>query len=427
MTVATTVDTFGARLRAVRQRAGLSQAEAGGERYSASYISHLESGRRQPTDEVITHLAIRLGVGLDELVATDQQAYASGSAATALLVANSALREAQRIGDPELICERANEVAAQAVRSRRADLWWHAECCRLHALVALGSYRMVCDIGTMLARHPITQGSAQLECEILAQLARAHRAMGELKAAIDVGSRARALADAHEVEPAVHVEVLNVHVAALMDSGETTEAAAATATLRELRDQVQSPQVRAQVAWVLGNVAFLTGDVTEGLAEHQQAMELFRPEVDLSLWARFRQASARMRLDAGLTDGVAELIDAAAAALSLVGSAADRANLEMVRAAQALAQGDPQSAVTLCDGVLEGGTALSPQSSADLYVLRHRALLALDETAAARESLRAAAELYEEAGAWQRAVVTWRTRADLEDDLTIVVWSDPDA
>lgn len=416
MAVMTTVDTFGARLRSVRQSAGLSQAEAGGDQYSASYISHLESGRRQPTDEVITHLAIRLGVGLDELVATDQQAYASGSAATALLVADSALREAQRIGDPELICARATEVATQAVRSRRADLWWHAECCRLHALVALGSYRMVCDVGTVLARHPITHGSAQLECEVLAQLARAHRAMGELEAAIGVTTRANGLASAHEVQPAVQVEVLNVHIAALMDSGQVTAAAESTVTLRELRDLVESPQTRAQVAWVLGNVAFLTGDTAGGLAEHEQAMELFRPEVDLSLWARFRQASARMRLDAGLTEGVAELIDAAAAALSLVGSPADRANLEMVRAAQALAQGDAQSAVTLCDGVLEGDTALSPQSSADLYVLRHRAFIALDETALARESLRSAAELYEEAGAWQRAVTVWRTRADLEDD-----------
>ena len=409
-----TVDTFGTRLRSVRQSAGLSQAEAGGDRYSASYISHLESGRRQPTDEVITHLAIRLGVGLDELLATDQQAYASGSAATALLVADSALREAQRLGDPELICARATEVATQAVRSRRADLWWHAESCRLHALVALGSYRMVCEIGTLLARHPITHGSAQLECEVLAQLARAHRAMGELEAAIAVTTRAHALASDNEVQPAAHIEVLNVHIAALMDSGRVEEAAQSTTTLRDLRGLVESPQIRAQVAWVLGNVAFLTGDITGGLAEHQQAMELFRPEVDLSLWARFRQASARMRLDAGLTEGVAALIDAAATALSLVGSPADRANLEMVRAAQALAQGDPQSSVTLCDGVLEGGTALSPQSSADLHVLRHRALVALDEAEMARESMRAAAELYEEAGAWQRAVTAWRIRADLE-------------
>lgn len=411
----TTVDTFGARLRAVRQRVGLSQADAGGERYSASYISHLESGRRQPTDEVITHLAIQLGVGLDELVATDQQAYASGSAATALLVADSALREAQRIGDPELICARAVEVATQAVRAHRADLWWHAECCRLHALVALGSYRAVCDLATLLARHPITNGSPQLECEVLAQLARAHRAMGELESAITVTSRAHGLAATHEVQAAVHVEVLNVHIAALMDSGQTAAAGESAAELRELRELVESPQIRAQIAWVLGNVAFLTGDVSGGLAEHQEAMRLFRPEVDLSLWARFRQASARMRLDVGLTDGVAELIDAAATALSLVGSPADRANLEMVRAAQSLAQGDPQSAITLCDGVLEGAITLSPQSSADLYVLRHRALVALGENELARASLRAAAELYEEAGAWQRAVTVWRTRAELED------------
>ena len=58
---------FGARLRETRKRLGLSQSELGGDRYSGSYISHLESGRRAASAEVIEFLAGRLGVEVEEL------------------------------------------------------------------------------------------------------------------------------------------------------------------------------------------------------------------------------------------------------------------------------------------------------------------------------------------------------------------------
>ena len=46
MTASLAHDGFGARLRETRKRLGMSQTELGGDRYTGSYISHLESGRR---------------------------------------------------------------------------------------------------------------------------------------------------------------------------------------------------------------------------------------------------------------------------------------------------------------------------------------------------------------------------------------------
>ena len=57
-----------ARLRQARREAGLSQAEAGGDALSASYVSLLESGRRRPTDAALAVLAERLGCTVDYLV-----------------------------------------------------------------------------------------------------------------------------------------------------------------------------------------------------------------------------------------------------------------------------------------------------------------------------------------------------------------------
>lgn len=414
MSTDTVVGTFGSRLRELRVRAGLSQAEVGAGRYSGSYVSHLESGRRQPSDEVVTFFAGQLGVSVDELLGADRHSYAAGSAALSVLEADSALWEAQRIGDPAEVCERAETVVRLAAEARRADLWWHAQRCRLHALSKLGRFGAACEAGGELARHPITLGSPQLECDVLAHLARAHRARGQLERAVQLSARAVELA-AGDVPREVSVEALVVQVACLMDAGRVDEATPVVQQLAEIRDEVTSGQVLGQIAWVLGNVAFLTGDVDTGRAEHATALRLFRPEIDLPLWARFRQASARLHLQAGLAEDVAPLIDAAALALSLVGSPGDLADLETVRAEHALALGRPHEALLLCDGVLTEPTPLSPQSQADVLGLRHRARRALGDIDGARADLRLAAERYEQAGAWQRAVLMWRERAALED------------
>jgi tetratricopeptide (TPR) repeat protein len=60
--------SVGARVRRFRRAKGMSQEEVAAPRYSAAYISHIESGGRRPTDEVLDHIAGRLGVSVDELL-----------------------------------------------------------------------------------------------------------------------------------------------------------------------------------------------------------------------------------------------------------------------------------------------------------------------------------------------------------------------
>ena len=54
--------TVGERLRLLRRSAGLSQAELAGGRFSKEYVSQIERGKTQPTDETLEWLADRLGV-----------------------------------------------------------------------------------------------------------------------------------------------------------------------------------------------------------------------------------------------------------------------------------------------------------------------------------------------------------------------------
>src|SRR5438132_2329855 len=63
------VDTVvGSRLRAARQRAGLTQRALAGERYTGAYVSALEGGLVRPSWAALTYLSARLGLATDELI-----------------------------------------------------------------------------------------------------------------------------------------------------------------------------------------------------------------------------------------------------------------------------------------------------------------------------------------------------------------------
>ena len=60
--------TVGPRLRAARHRAGLTQRQLAGDRYTAAYISALEVGLVRPSWAALTYLSGRLGLPIHELV-----------------------------------------------------------------------------------------------------------------------------------------------------------------------------------------------------------------------------------------------------------------------------------------------------------------------------------------------------------------------
>src|SRR5438552_4425365 len=53
---------FASRLREERQRAGLTKTALAKPRYTVSYISQIEAGRRTPSPEAMAYLAERLGI-----------------------------------------------------------------------------------------------------------------------------------------------------------------------------------------------------------------------------------------------------------------------------------------------------------------------------------------------------------------------------
>ena len=58
----------GGRIRAAREKAGLTQAQLAGDRYTAAYISALERGLAKPSLASMAYVAPRLGIRIADLV-----------------------------------------------------------------------------------------------------------------------------------------------------------------------------------------------------------------------------------------------------------------------------------------------------------------------------------------------------------------------
>ncbi len=83
---------LGGRLHAARERAGLSQTQAGAPRYPSSYISALEHGRHLPSIEALTLIATNLGLSVGELLTGEAE---PADPATAIARALQSVRAAR--------------------------------------------------------------------------------------------------------------------------------------------------------------------------------------------------------------------------------------------------------------------------------------------------------------------------------------------
>jgi tetratricopeptide (TPR) repeat protein len=149
-TAASRVPRLGERLRQLRVAAGLTQSELAGDRFSKEYISQIERGKTRPTVETIDWLALRLAVDAGYL--------ASGVSADERAKAEAILARADALGEER----RWGESVEEYRRAHAAVLGTGSQELRLRALAGEG---------TALAYH------------------------GEVRAALELLTEARALAE----------------------------------------------------------------------------------------------------------------------------------------------------------------------------------------------------------------------------------------
>ncbi|MHA7264414.1 helix-turn-helix domain-containing protein [Arthrobacter sp. TMN-37] len=389
---------FGEELRRARTAKALTQGELGAGRYSASYISLLESGQRQPTKEMAWHFAEMLQ--LDPQTVLGWIRTGPSDEAGALVAAMQHAQGAFDLKDFTLAASEAEYVATLALEQSNTVVWWHFTNLQAEAYAAIRRYDLSEQVLTELLAHPMTGEWPELQATVLSGMSIVKRNTGALGAAITL---ARAAATAAEALPDYAVTRLKcgfILVAALSMKGDLEEAWEKALPLSHLHSVqgVPSPTI-GRAGWVVGNIAFRRGDIETGLIQHKLAAEHITPQADVRLWAHFNRASATVRLKAGLSDAAVEQCLAnAELGFRISGTDIERVELLLAQAHLKALRGHVDALLPLLATVQELDVDLDFEHTALLERLLAKHYCAVDDLMRARTHYLRAAKLYSDAG-----------------------------
>lgn len=278
---------FGPRLRRARLAAGLSQTALAGDDLSPSYVSHLESGRRDPTPAVAALLARRLGVAVSDLLpevaagpehdlVLAQAALGLGNPAEALALLapwESRLSDVTAlVADPLLF--RAAEVRAAALERQG------------HVLDAL---RLLETLRTAAESAPARLPWVGVSVSLL----RLYREQGDMARAIDLGEAALRRGADLQIDHAPGFAALVSTVAGVYaERGDLVRAQVILDDLIERLGDDAPPDDRAKALWNAAINAAERGFGGEGMRLVEEASALAAMGSDLMVRTRLRYTRA---------------------------------------------------------------------------------------------------------------------------------------
>lgn len=398
---------FGARLRALRRAAGLSQAELAGEAMSASYVSLLESGRRTPTPAAVAALAERLGCGPERLLMGVDPAAAERTR-LALDYAELAVRN----GEP---ADALGQLEALADTDLAPEDRWRSRRLRCAALEGMGRVEEALAEIEALREQALAERRHGEHLRLTVDAVRCYQEAGDVAYAVDVGEAALAtVATVGLLGTDVHAELVSSVMGAYYERGDLVRAQRMAVDALADLDRGGSARARAAVFWNASLVAEQRDDLPVALQLAERALAVYAEGDDLRALARLRVAygwlllrsvpprpeEARRELTAGLT------------VLDDVGSAVDLAYCETELARCDVLLGDPRAGLERADAALARLGDAPRLECAHTLLVRARALLAMDARDDAVATYREAASMLADLELSRQAASAWRELAD---------------
>lgn len=392
---------FGEKLRAERLERGLTQAELGKDLFSPSYISLLETGRREPTADVIEELARRLELAPKALEAWSQPVSVSDAE---YVLAGLYARQAWDLRDYPLAASHAATAAQIALEGKNTSAWWNMTYMQAECLMKQGQLKECQNLVQRLLDHPMAAESAGLGVRARQMLAAVCHGQGQLAIAVEHAQEAVRLCAQLPKGSTLIIGALRALIGALAESGRLDEAWQYCQEMNEQMDGQSISQLAGEVAWVIGNVAFMRHDYAEGIKYHEKAATLLSPASDIDLWARFNKASAAVRLSSGIVEPeTLSSIERAELALSIVGgNKTDRLEVAFIRARWLYLTGDIVGAVQKLREIHAERDALAKHVAGEVALLLGKALKAAGESDEALVYLEEAQKDFSAAGASDR-------------------------
>jgi len=406
-------EDLGRRLRAARLAKGLTQGELAGADVSVGYISRIESGQRRPNAKVLSALAARVGVTLDQLLV--------GVAPRELDQIRLALDFAElslESGEPHEAETRSAEALSRAQSSSLEDLTDRARFVHARALEALGRLdNAILELEALVAST--TSGLVQVRAGIA--LCRCFRDSGDLTKAIEAGENILGHLAGTPLEPTDEAVQLAVTLAAAyFERGDSGHAVRVCRTALTKAEALGSSTARASAYWNASMMEAERGAIIDAVPLAERALALLGEGQDVRNLARLRTELGTMllRLDPPQVADAQRNLEKAAEELAWSSaSPVDVARNDLALARALFLTGDVDAAEALSAQVRSAIGDQAPLVAADAIVLQGQVVAAQGDPSAAAHLFQQAVHALTGVGADRAAAQLWFELADLLEDV----------
>jgi tetratricopeptide (TPR) repeat protein len=406
-----------ARLRDLRLQAGLTKTALARPRYTVSYVSQIEAGRRSPSPDALAFFASQVGVS-PEFLATgipegieDQLRYRLEEARAALREGRG--REAERM---------SRDATARAAEYELSGVANEGSLIAAEALVHQGKLSQAIDA------YEETLGgdlSDRNEARAVVGLARAYRMVGDLNfAAQSVEAYLERSARA-PLDPTIAAELQSVLVSIYFERGDIVRAERAAERALAAAADTGSLELRAKTYWGASRVLSERKRWGEALEFATRARTLMEELGDRESVSRLHTAYAFICLEADppRVSEAGEHLDRAEALLAGEAASAELAYILEERGRVALLLHHHEEALDWAQRALVQASPDGLETARCLF-LKGRAQSLLGRAGEARATFRAAADLFGRLGARQQEASCWRELGELDlaaGDVTAAV------
>jgi tetratricopeptide (TPR) repeat protein len=393
----------GRRLRAARERAGLSQRQLAFPGCSPAYISRIESGDRIPSLQLLRELGRRLGVTEDWLATGSEH----GPAETGgrLLEAEVAVRLDELGRAEELYAEILEQTGADETRARACEGLGQIEHRRGRPQAAIERFEQALALyDTPEAAHP----------DLADSLGRSYAMVGELESAIGVFERCldSAVADG-DVLGEMRFLVLLGH--ALIDAGNFGRAEELLGRALAIGKDSDSPSVRAQLYWTQSRLHAERNEPEPAARYARRALELLSMTEDTYRTARAHQLLAHIELDRDQADEALRVLEDGWPLLDRSANPVERAQYKLEEARALAKLGRKEEAATLAMEVSGVIAEAHPEDAARSYAILAEVYEDLGDRARALELFELAAELLRQETPNRYLVAVYARMAELHE------------
>jgi tetratricopeptide (TPR) repeat protein len=396
-----------ARLKDLRLQAGLTKTALARPRYTVSYVSQIEAGKRSPSAEALAFFASQVGVS-PEFLATglpegieDELRYRLQEARLELREGRG--REAERLARDSVA--RAAEYELTAVANEGSLLV-------AEALVHQGRLSEAIDAFEEALAAPLSDLD---EARAVVGLARAYRMVGDLNYAAQAVESFLERSARAPLDPSVAADLQSVLVSIYFERGDVVRAERAADRALVAAANTGSLELRAKTYWGASRVLAERKRWGDALEFATRARTLMEELGDRESVSRLHTAYAFICLEADppRVPEAGEHLDRAEALLAGEAASAELAYILEERGRVALILERPQEALDWAERALAQAGPDDLETARCLF-LKGRALSLLGRAEASRDALRSAAGVFGRLGARQQEASCWRELGELD-------------